>query len=131
MSVSYQVQTWLSRLGGACIILFGVYLMGLIKIPALQREHKLHVKKMFDSMYLTSFIFGAAFAVGWTPCVGPVLGAVLSLAVMAPSTAFFLMLSYSIGLGIPFLLVGFFTNQAQSVIRKAHLGVRNLQDSHL
>ena len=70
-------------------------------------------------MYLTSFIFGAAFAVGWTPCVGAVLGAVLSLAVTQPGTAFLLMFVYSLGLGIPFLLVGLFTNQAQRLIEKS------------
>ena len=70
-------------------------------------------------MYLTSFVFGSAFAVGWTPCVGAVLGAVLTLAVTQPSSAFFLMLAYSIGLGVPFLIVGLFTNEAQKLISKA------------
>ena len=70
-------------------------------------------------MYVTSFIFGAAFAVGWTPCVGAVLGAVLSLAVTQPGTAFFLMLTYSLGLGLPFLFVGLFTNQAQRLIERS------------
>jgi cytochrome c-type biogenesis protein len=118
-SVAPTVQVWLGRIGGVIIILFGLYLLGLIKISYLEAEHKLRVKRKFDSMYLTSFIFGAAFAVGWTPCVGAVLGAVLTLAVTQPGTAFFLMLSYSLGLGIPFLLVGLFTNQAQRFIRKA------------
>lgn len=118
-SVATTVQVWLGRIGGAIIILFGIYLLGLIKIPFLEREHKLTVKRKFNSMYLTSFIFGAAFAVGWTPCVGAVLGAVLSLAVTQPGTAFFLMLTYSLGLGIPFLLVGLFTNQAQKIIERS------------
>ena len=68
---------------------------------------------------MTSFVFGAAFAVGWTPCVGAILGAVLALAVTEPSTSFFLLLSYSLGLGIPFFLVGLFTNQAMRLINKA------------
>jgi len=117
-SVSTQVQAWLGRIGGIIIILFGVYLLGLIKIPFLEKEHKFTVKKKFNSMYLTSFVFGAAFAVGWTPCVGAVLGAVLGLAVMHPTSAFFLLLSYSLGLGIPFLLVGLFTNRARNFINK-------------
>jgi len=118
-NISSQVQTWLGRIGGAFIIFFGLYLLGFIKPKFLEQEHKLHVKKKFKSIYLTSFIFGAAFAVGWTPCVGAILGAVLALAVTEPSTAFFLLLSYSLGLGIPFLLVGLFTNQAQRLINKA------------
>ena len=118
-NISYQVQTWLGRIGGVFIIFFGLYLLGFIKPKFLEQEHKLKVKKKFKSVYVTSFIFGAAFAVGWTPCVGAILGAVLALAVIEPSTAFFLLLSYSLGLGIPFLLVGLFTNQAQGLINKA------------
>lgn len=117
--VAYSVQTWLSRLGGVIIILFGLYTLGLIKINILQREFKIHPKLRFKSAYITAFVFGAAFAVGWTPCVGPILGAILTLAVTSPSTSFFLLTSYSIGLGVPFLLVGLFTNQAQALIRKA------------
>lgn len=115
-NVSYMVKRWLGYAGGAIIILFGLYLLGLIKIGFLEREHKLEVKKKFRSSYATSFVFGAAFAVGWTPCVGAVLGAVLTLAVTKPSMAFFLLLSYSLGLGLPFLIVGLFTNKAQKFI---------------
>ena len=118
-NVAASVQTWLGRIGGIIIILFGIYLLGLIRIPFLEQEHTITVKSKFSSMYITSFIFGAAFAVGWTPCVGAVLGAVLSLAVTQPGTAFWLMLVYSLGLGIPFLLVGLFTNQAQKLIEKS------------
>ena len=78
-------------------------------------------------MYLTSFVFGAAFAVGWTPCVGAILGGILSLAVTQPSMAFFLLLAYTLGLGVPFLLVGLFTNQAQSLISKAGPWLRWLE----
>jgi len=119
VNVSSSAQIWLSRIGGIFIILFGLYLVGLIRPKFLEKEYKFKVKKKFKSKYLVSFVFGAAFAVGWTPCVGAILGAVLALAVTAPSTAFFLLLSYSLGLGIPFLLIGFFTNQAQSFIKKA------------
>jgi cytochrome c-type biogenesis protein len=118
-SVSYGVQVWLGRLGGLVIILFGLYLLGLIKVGFLQREHKIQVKRKFKSMYLTSFIFGAAFAVGWTPCVGAILGAILTLAIANPGSAFFLLLSYSLGLGIPFLIVGAFANRAQKFISRA------------
>ena len=118
-NVASSVQLWLGRIGGTIIILFGIYLLGLIDVPFLQQEHKLRVKRKFDSMYLTSFIFGAAFAVGWTPCVGAVLGAILTLAVTSPGSAFFLMLSYSLGLGLPFLFVGAFTAQANKLIKKS------------
>ncbi|HLD43274.1 MAG TPA: cytochrome c biogenesis protein CcdA [Candidatus Nanoarchaeia archaeon] len=118
--VSYEAQIWLGRVGGLLIIFFGLYLLGLIRIPFLEREHKLHVKKRFRSSYITSFVFGAAFAVGWTPCVGAVLGAILSFAATNPSIAFFLLLAYSLGLGIPFLVVGLFTTQISVWLQKEH-----------
>jgi len=118
-SVSFTVQKYLGYLGGTVIIFFGIFLLGLVKIPFLEQEHKLKVKRKFKYSYITSFVFGSAFAVGWTPCVGAILGAILTLAVSNPSSAFPLMLSYSLGLGIPFLLVGLFTNQASAWITKS------------
>lgn len=115
--VSTSVQMWLARIGGIVIIVFGLSLLGLIRIPFLQTEKKLSVQHQFRSSSLRSFVFGAAFAVGWTPCVGAVLGAVLSLAITQPGMAFFLLLSYSLGLGIPFLVMGLFVNQAQQFIK--------------
>lgn len=123
-AVAYDVQIWLARLGGAFIILFGLFLTGLIHFSFLEREHKFHPKTTFRSRYLTGFVFGAAFAAGWTPCVGPVLGSILGLAATAPGSAFGLLLSYSIGLGIPFLLVGLFTAQAAKFIQRIHPIVR-------
>ena len=117
--VSYNVQTWLSRIGGIIIILFALYILGLIKINFLEREHKFSVKKKFSITYVTSFVFGAAFAVGWTPCVSAILGSILALAVTKPSLSFVLLLSYALGLGIPFLLVGLFTSQAIKLISKS------------
>jgi len=81
---AYDVQTWLSRIGGVVIIFFGLYLMRIIHIPFLEREHKLTVRRKFSSKYLTSFLFGSAFAAGWTPCVGAALGAILGLAATQP-----------------------------------------------
>jgi len=118
-NVAYTVQNWLGYIGGIIIILFGLYLLGLIKIGFLEREHKLKVKRKFRYSYITSFLFGAAFAVGWTPCVGAVLGTILTLAITNPASAFKFLLSYSLGLGIPFLIVGLFTSRASKLIEKA------------
>ena len=116
--VAYGVQTWLARIGGALIIFFGLYLTGLIKVPFLDRDHKMIVKKKFSSRYITSLVFGAAFAAGWTPCVGAALGAILGLAAAHPGTAFSLLMAYSLGLGLPFLIVGAFAAQAQALVLK-------------
>lgn len=126
-NVGYTVQDWLSRIGGVIIILFGLYIMGLIKPKFLEREHKLAVNRAFKSSYAASFVFGAAFAVGWTPCVTAALGAILSLAATKPSSAFILLMAYTIGLGVPFLLVGLFTESASRLIQRAGKAVRYLQ----
>jgi len=117
-AVAYDVQIWLSRIGGVLIILFGLYLTGILKIPFLEREYRPAVKTKFKSQYLTSFLFGSAFAAGWTPCVGAVLGGILGLAATRPGSAFFLLFSYAVGLGIPFLVVGLFTSKASTLINK-------------
>lgn len=125
-NVAYDVQVWLSRIGGVMIIFFGLYLVRLIRIPFLEREYRFGVKTRFKSRYATSFLFGLAFAVGWTPCVGPALGVILGLAATAPGSAFILLLTYALGLGIPFLIVGAFTGQATDFIHRYALGLRYL-----
>src|SRR3989344_3155711 len=84
-----ELQTILARAGGAIVIFFGLYLMGLVKLSFLERPHKMSVHKKFSSRALTSFVFGSAFAAGWTPCVGAALGAILGLATLAPAKTFF------------------------------------------
>ena len=116
-NVALTAQTWLGRVAGVIIILFGFYLLGFIKPEFLQKEHKFRIHK-FKSRAVTSFMFGAAFAVGWTPCVGAVLGSILALATAMPGDAFTLLLAYSIGLGIPFLIVGLFAHNFISWIQK-------------
>lgn len=117
-NVGYTVQNWLARIGGVIIIFFGLYLMGLVNPKFLQQEYKINVKRRFKSSYVTSFVFGAAFAVGWSPCVSAALGAILALSTSAPSSAFILLMAYTLGLGIPFLILGMFAGQASNLINK-------------
>ena len=119
-AVALEAMNALRIIGGSIIILFGILLLVSLKyaIPFFQAEHKIKVKR-FTNSYVTSFIFGAAFAVGWTPCVGAVLGTILTLAITNPASAFKFLLSYSLGLGIPFLIVGLFTSRASKLIEKA------------
>ncbi len=101
-----DVQMWLSRIGGLFIIFFGLALTGLVRIPFFEQEFKINVGTKFSSRYVTAFVFGASFAAGWTPCVGPVLGAIIGLAAASPGSAFALFMVYALGLGLPFLVVG-------------------------
>src|SRR3990172_3352962 len=116
-NIAYTAQIWLGRVAGIIIILFGFYLLCFIKPEFLQREHKFRVPKI-GNRAVSSFLFGAAFAVGWTPCVGAVLGSILALAAAMPSDAFVLLLSYSLGLGIPFLIVGLFAHNFVTWIQR-------------
>lgn len=106
----------LNTVGGIIIIGFGIFMILSTKLPSLNMEKKFLPKRQ-NTSYVMSFMFGLAFAVGWTPCVGPVLGSILTLAATTPSAAFGLLLAYSLGLGIPFLLMGAFFSRATRVVR--------------
>ena len=111
-------QTTFQVIGGAVIISFGGYLILSTKLRVLNFEKKMTNLPRFKTTYLTSFVFGAAFASGWTPCVGPILGTTLTLAATSPGAAYNSLLAYSLGLGLPFLVTGAFFSQSTKIIRK-------------
>jgi cytochrome c-type biogenesis protein len=111
-----ELVSGLNQVAGIIIIGFGVFLLLSTKINKLNMEKKFFPKSS-KSSYPMSFVFGLAFAVGWTPCVGPILGTILTLAATTPSVAFNLLLLYSLGLGIPFILIGVFYSRATRIIR--------------
>lgn len=106
-------------IGGLIIIGFGAILILSLRyiIPFFSSEHKMKVKR-FSNSFLTSFVFGIAFAIGWTPCVGAILGAIYTLALTSPGLGFLLLLTYSFGIGIPFLIVGAFTSKLSDFLHK-------------
>jgi len=105
----------LNFVGGTIIVAFGIFMLLSTKIRSLNIEKKFFPKSS-KSIYPMSFVFGLAFAVGWTPCVGPILGTILTLAATTPSLSFSLLLAYSLGLGIPFILMGIFFSRATRLI---------------
>jgi cytochrome c-type biogenesis protein len=110
-----QFTDSLNIVAGSIIIIFGIFLILSTKINSLNKEKKFRIKN-FKSSYPMSFVFGLAFAVGWTPCVGPILGTILTLAATTPSISFSLLLAYSTGLGIPFILMGIFYSKSTKII---------------
>ena len=118
ITVGVGFQNLISFFGGLVIIGFGVYLILSTRLRRLNFEKKFFSIPKFKTSYITSFVFGAAFAAAWTPCVGPILGSTLTLAATSPGVAYNLLLAYSLGLGIPFLITGFFFSQATNIIRK-------------
>ena len=110
-----DLVTILNQIGGIIIIGFGVFLLLSTKFTSLNVEKRFFPKKT-KSSYPLSFLFGLAFAAGWTPCVGPILGTILTLAATTPTMSFNLLLAYSLGLGIPFILIGVFFSKATKII---------------
>jgi cytochrome c-type biogenesis protein len=98
-------QTWIARVGGVLVILFGLVCLGVIKVGVLEQERRVQLQHK-PVGYLGSALVGVAFGAGWTPCIGPVLGAILSLAATTDSVARGMLLLgvYSAGLAVPFLL---------------------------
>ena len=98
-------QDWVTRIGGALIIFFGLYLLGVIKLGFMDQEQRLHLDRK-PLGYLGSVGVGMAFGAGWTPCIGPMLGAILSMAASQADMqrGVVLLAWYSAGLAVPFLL---------------------------
>jgi cytochrome c-type biogenesis protein len=117
-NIASSFQTTFQAIGGAVIIAFGGYLILSTKLRVLNFEKKMTNLPRFKTTYLTSFVFGAAFASGWTPCVGPILGTTLTLAATSPGAAYNSLLAYSLGLGLPFLITGAFFSQSTKIIRR-------------
>ena len=102
-----EYHSTISKIAGVLIIVFGLHMMGLFKINFLNYEQRFHVQQKKLGMF-GSFLVGTAFAFGWTPCIGPVLAAILVIASQQDTVykGIALLASYSLGLGIPFFLTG-------------------------
>ena len=100
-----QQRLWLTRAGGLLVILFGLYLLGVLNIAPFARERRLHLSDK-PLGYLGSVLVGIAFGAGWTPCIGPILGGILTYTATQADFAqgIGLLLTYALGLAIPFLL---------------------------
>ena len=108
-----------ARVGGAVVVFFGLVLMGLFKIPALERVWKPQISTNQNKPKNSAFVVGAAIAFGWTPCVGPILASILLL-VSATSTVLqggILLLVFSLGLAIPFLIIAYWAGSAYKIVR--------------
>jgi cytochrome c-type biogenesis protein len=108
-------------IGGAIIIAFGIFAAGALKLPSLQRDLRFH-PHIASGRPLGAYVLGLAFGFGWTPCIGPVLGAILTLSAVTASVSSGITLLgiYAAGLGVPFLACAAFTNAFTK--RLKHLG---------
>lgn len=116
----YDLRLWLARLGGLIIIVFGLHMTGVFRIPLL--EYDTRVQSLPDPKfgYLSSALMGVFFSAGWSPCVGPVLGAILTFAMNGGSVVYgaSLLSAYSAGLAIPFLVAALGIGWVTTILRK-------------
>lgn len=100
-----QSREWIARIGGVMMVLMGLWMLDVVKIGALQQERRMHLSDK-PLGYLGTVFVGIAFGAGWTPCLGPTLGAILLLAANETelTTGIMLLTAYSMGLAVPFLL---------------------------
>ncbi len=102
--LGYQ-RVWISRIGGILIIVFGLYMLGVFNIALFSRERRVQIADK-PVGYLGTLLVGIAFGAGWTPCIGPILGSILTYAASSAdlSRGLWLLLAYSLGLAVPFLI---------------------------
>lgn len=115
----------LNKVAGIIIILFGLHIMEVFKINLLYREKRIQTKKRPRS-FLGAYLVGLAFAFGWTPCVGPILGGILLYAGTQETLqqGITLLTIYSLGLGIPFIITGVMINRFSQIFNKIKRGLR-------
>jgi cytochrome c-type biogenesis protein len=113
-----QHQTLIRKVGGALVVLFGLFSAGVIRLPFLDQERRMQVRG--NQSYLRSFVVGMAFAAGWSPCVGPILGSVLLYAGTRATVwqGIGLLAAYSAGISVPFILLGASLGQAAKMLDK-------------
>lgn len=116
----YDLRIWLARLGGLVIIIFGLHMMGVFRIPFLEYDTRVQTLPDPKLGYLSSAMMGVFFSAGWSPCVGPVLGSILTFAMNGGSVAYgaSLLSAYSAGLAIPFLLAALGIGWVTAILRK-------------
>ena len=117
-AVFFEYQTSLNTIAGFIIMLFGLHFLGIYRLQFLDREARFQVEHHQGTAF-GSFVLGLAFAFGWTPCIGPQLGAILSLAASNASIVkgTVLLAFYAMGLGVPFLFFAFFINRLEGVLK--------------
>lgn len=115
-----DLREWLAKIGGIIVVVFGVHMTGLWRIPFLQVDTRNQTKPDQEGGYLASVLMGVFFSAGWSPCVGPVLGAILTLSLSGGSvwTGGLLLTAYSAGLAIPFLIAALGLGWVTTTLKK-------------
>jgi cytochrome c-type biogenesis protein len=118
--VLYDFRTWIARIGGLVVILFGLHMIGVYRIRLLEYDLRVHTQTDNRLGYLSSFLMGVFFSAGWSPCVGPTLGLIMTFAINTGNILQGTLLgsAYSAGLAIPFLLAAVGINWVTVLLRR-------------
>jgi cytochrome c-type biogenesis protein len=116
----FDIRPYLTKIGGVVVVLFGLHMTGIIRIPFLQYDTRRQEAPDKRLGYASSFLLGVFFSAGWSPCVGPILGTILTLSLSTGSLTqgFWLLVAYSGGLAIPFLIAAVEIGLVTSFIKK-------------
>jgi len=114
------MRTWLSKLGGLIVIIFGLHMIGVIRIPFLEYDVRIHSQADPRWGYISSLLMGVFFSAGWAPCVGPILGSIMTFAANGGSIFRGILLgsAYSAGLAIPFLVAALGIGWVTTILRR-------------
>jgi cytochrome c-type biogenesis protein len=117
--VLFHYRDWVGRIGGVLVIILGLYLLGVFNMTALARERRVHIATK-PLGYLGTVLVGMAFAAGWTPCIGPILGSVLTYTASSADLdrGLLLLFAYSMGLAVPFLLAALMIDRFMGLFQR-------------
>jgi cytochrome c-type biogenesis protein len=120
---------WIGRIGGTLLIVMGLHTLGVIRIPFLYYDTRSQSAPLPELGLFGSFLMGITFSVGWSPCLGPILSAILGLGLRSESVgnAAMLLAAYSLGLGIPFMLSALLIDQASAQIKALRQHMRKVE----
>ena len=126
-SLFQDASRWIARIGGVFVIIFGLHTLRVINIPFLNMTRRLDMPSDMSPGYARSLVFGMTFASGWTPCIGPLLGTVITLAFTEPSRAIGYVLIYAMGLATPFLATALLLTRGLPVLQRLNRHVRTVE----
>ncbi|MFQ5814632.1 MAG: cytochrome c biogenesis CcdA family protein [Anaerolineae bacterium] len=126
-SAFQQYRDWVTRIGGVILVLFGLHTMGVITISILNMTRRVDVGSGMNQGYARSALLGLTFAAGWTPCIGPLLGTVMTLAFAEPSRALVFIFIYAMGLAIPFLVAAGLLARATGWLKRLNQHMRAVE----
>jgi cytochrome c-type biogenesis protein len=115
-----DIRTWLTRIGGIVVILFGLHMTGILRLKFLEYDARLQTNSKRELGLASSFLMGISFSAGWSPCIGPVLGAILALALQEGSiiNGILYLSAYSMGMAIPFLLAALAIGWVSKILQR-------------